>query len=60
MKIKVTNYKTKNDGSAELEIEYDNEFAEHAIRQFVLWSLEKQVEDELEVEAVKQALDAVE
>ncbi len=45
MIIKVDKYVPQDDGGAILQISYDDEFAEHAIKQFVLWSIERLVEE---------------
>ena len=46
MKIEVTGTEELDDGELRLEIEYDQEFADLAIRKFILWSIEKQLVEE--------------
>jgi hypothetical protein len=45
VKIEVISTKELDDGGLELEIEYDEEFAKLAITKFILWSIEKQIEE---------------
>ena len=46
MKIEVVGMKELENGDLDLEIEYDEEFAKLAITKFILWSIEKQIEEE--------------